>query len=125
MKTINAIIESADLQLVYSNRLLDFPICLKLAGGGSVCFGGMVLCHAHDDDCNENYAGKYICKVFDVVGVNSVTDLVGKHVRAIFKKDAQYGDEIIGIQNFIENKKYFIPNLKEFESIDEKELLKL
>lgn len=119
MKTVNAIIESADLQLVYGNRLLDFPICLKLAGGGSVCFGGTVSCHAHDD------AGKYICKVFDVVGANSVSDLVGKHVRAIFKKDAQYGDEIIGIQNFIDNKKYFIPNLKELESIDEKELLKL
>ena len=125
MKTINAIIESADLQLVYDNRFLDFPICLKLAGGGSVCFGGTVLCRAHDDDCNENYAGKYICKVFDVVGVNSVSDLVGKPIRAIFKKDARFGDEVIGIQNFIDNKKYFIPNLKELQSIDEKELLKL
>ena len=111
MKAINAIICNADVRLVYDDRFLDFPIELKLASGGGVVFGGIVLCRSHDDNCDSNYAGKYICKVFDVVGVNTVSHLKGKPIRAIFEKEGRCGDKIIGIQNFIDYDKYFIPEV--------------
>ena len=126
MKAINAMIESADVALVYDGRFLDFPIGLQLAKGGYVVFGGALLCRYHDDDCTENYAGKYICKIFDIVGVKSASELVvGKPVRAIFEKDAGLGDRVIGIQNFIDYKKYFITNERIAKKINEEELLQL
>jgi hypothetical protein len=111
MKVLNALIKDADLRLS-NGTFLDLLLELKLEGGGCVCFGGIVLCNKDEgeDDCDCNYAGMYICKVLDIAGANSIANLKGKPIRAIMEGQGRLGNRIIGIQHFLDNKNYFIPN---------------
>jgi len=78
MKEQNAIIKSASIT---NERMLSAWISLDY-GGMCQSFGGYVLYRDKDD--NSNYAGLFISRVLEIVGVEEWSKLEGKTIRARF-----------------------------------------
>jgi hypothetical protein len=108
----NGVIECIDL-LFEDHGCLVLNIGIKLQNGGYVTFGNTSLgnkyqkfehCVSHPGE-PYNWAAYYISKVFAVLGVNSITDIKkGKPIRAII-----WDHICIGIQDFMDKTKYYIP----------------
>ena len=110
MKAFNGIIEEASLST--TGGFLKLTLQVKLSNGFSCVFGGHCLFNKEyrDDNALGNYAGRYIFDVLDIVGARYLEDMKGKPVRVIFEKNGHNGDICIGIQNFLDYTKYFIPD---------------
>jgi len=110
METKNAIIRKVQMGDP-DGRFLEFTLFLDLQNGGCVNFGGIKLGDTMAEinigrrECG-NYAAYYIEKIFEVADVATYEELRGKPVRAIFNEGL-----IIGIQHFLDDKKFFIPSL--------------
>ena len=91
---------------------LEFWIELKIQGGG-----GVVFCVS--GPWSTNYRNKFaysLKKVMNVLGVDDLSKVDGKPLRAIFEtKDGMFfGAPIIGIKHFLDDDEVFIPREDDF-----------
>lgn len=110
MKTLNAIITKAEIQL--DGVFLLMSLTLELENGGWVGFGGGRLLFRKGDQYSptgNNCAGYFITRVMEIARVEEFSELEGKPIRAIFEGKGMCGDKIIGIQDFLKEDK-FIPD---------------
>ena len=121
MKAINGIIKKATLHT--EDYFLTCDLSLELAGGYVTVFGGYCLYNKATSTHNEgNYAGEFICKILEVVGVNTFQSLEGRPIRVIVENDTISGT-CIGIQNFLDFRRIFIPNKEKAQSKEVKQLM--
>ena len=114
MITENAIIKSVSLG-IEDHGCLTLNLSLSMESNG-VTFGGISMGSFRpeanlSESSHGNYAAYYITKVLDTVGVDEISQLKGRPVRVIFDGDSLYGGNCIGIQNFLETSKFFIPHM--------------
>ena len=117
LRTENAIIKSADI--VLGDYAMEMRVVLEGKGWGAV-FGGISIgCHSHPkanlESSKGNYAAYYIGSILVATERESVSKLSGTPVRAIFD-----GSSCVGIMNFLDNTKLFIPKMlnKDFNMED-------
>lgn len=103
MEIFNAIIENANLSMG-NHGCVTFDLVLN--GGGWICtFGGYCLGHGYLDSDHFDgspYAMEAIIRIMDTVGVESLSDLKGKVVRAKFEKNLS--SKIYAIGNVLNDK---------------------
>ena len=93
---------------IEDHGFLTMSIHLDFGGALGQMFGGRALwAEGWENKPVTNYAGRYIYNILDVVGVKSVTELVGKAIRV----DGSCSG-IDGIGHIIEDN-FFYPNEKE------------
>ena len=120
MKRLNAFVASATLGLNEYNTL---ELAIELNGDGwGIIFCSPVLCIKNDHECRENYAGNFIMKALEVVGVKSLDQMKGKPVRAIFEKNGHCGDTLLGLQHFTDSRSYIFRHKDFAAKVDIKEL---
>lgn len=87
-------------------------IGMKLSGAGYVSFGNVSLGHRDEPFISTrwkegdptNYGIYFIARVLKVFDVNSLDELRGQACRAIIKDNL-----CVGIMNYLDDNKYFIP----------------
>lgn len=106
----NAIITRASLEIDDSNMLNSW-IVMDYDGAGQ-SFGGYVLFNPETVLSSRNYAGVFIYRCMDVVGVNEWGKLNGKAVRVLIGEDRR----IKAIGHIIKNKWFFVE--EEFKQLE-------
>jgi hypothetical protein len=110
MKTVNAVIKSTKVEIEDHGHLTAF---LFLDYGGSCQgFGGYGLYSPYVKMKEKNYAGHFLYRTLEAVGVREWDSLTGKAIRVAIGDDGL----IKGIGHIIKDD-WFYPT-KEFEEID-------
>ena len=118
MNTINGIVSNVRLEIT-ENSCMIFNLDINLGSNKHITFGNINIGYPDNEikySSQEkqilNYCAYYISKVFRVLGVNKMEDIINKPIRVIINDN-----RCIGIQNFIDNSNYFVPEA-DFNNID-------
>lgn len=106
----NAVIESVSLQ-INDHGILDLWLSLKYEGGLCQGFGGytLYLPKSFKHHSIQSFAGHYIYRCMEVVGVEELNAMKGKAIRVQLDNDG-LGGKIEGIGHIIKDD-WFFPKL--------------